>query len=94
MYTFHTSHFTGCQSPIFFSVEIEMNDLSDMLNRVNPKTSIAWFTMGLLVKFQHYQKLSNDSDSDNSEVLTPDAPRMRRNASSYGSFSSNASSSV
>lgn len=71
-----------------------MNDLSDILNRVNPKTSFAWFKMALFVKFQNYQKLLNDSDSDDSEVLTPDAPRMRRNASSYGSFSSNASSSV
>jgi hypothetical protein len=68
-----------------------MDHTSDLIHRVNPQTSIGWFIIGLLIKHNYdpiENKSSDDSDSDNSEVLTPDAPRMRRNATSFGSFSS------
>lgn len=71
-----------------------MEDESDLIHRVNPRTSFGWFLIGLFVKTKYMRLKSNDSDSDStesSEVLTPDAPRMRRNATSFGSFSSTAS---
>ena len=69
-----------------------MNDLSDLIHRINPTTSIGWFIIGLFVENSITVKEDNSSDvSESSDVSTPDAPRMRRNALSFGSFTSNSS---